>query len=223
MDDRLTLLAQMVRRCSTAADIGTDHGYLICHLVEQGIAANGIAADINPQPLQKARSLVVAHGLSERIECRCADGLTGIPPVDAVVIAGMGGELIAQIIDSWQHSRSGSTRFYLQPMTKAERLRAWLWEQGFATVSERCCVAAGRAYSAMEVVYTGLKIDWQPVDLYLGGIDPAAGEPEQRYCQKQRATLQKKLSGLESAEQHDATELGRYRQTLAELDRRMDK
>lgn len=221
MDERLTLLAQMVRRCQTVADIGTDHGYLVSQLVEQGTAAQGIAADINPQPLQKARSLVAARGLSAQIGCRCTDGLSGIPPVDAVVIAGMGGELIARIIDSWQHSRTGSTRFYLQPMTKAERLRNWLWEQGFGTVAERCCVAASRAYSAMEVVYLGTKIDWQPVDLYLGAVDPAAGEAERRYCQKVRATLQRKRDGLAAAQLPDSQELGYYQRMLDEMDRRV--
>lgn len=66
MDERLTLIYDMVPPCRLAADIGTDHGYLICALVESGRAERGIAVDISPPSLDKARKEAEARGLSHR-------------------------------------------------------------------------------------------------------------------------------------------------------------
>ena len=74
MDQRLTLVKEMARPCRCGADIGTDHGYLICSLVEEGIAQRGIAADINAMPLDKARQEVIRRGLEERIQLVLTDG-----------------------------------------------------------------------------------------------------------------------------------------------------
>ena len=103
MDQRLTLVKEMARPCRCGADIGTDHGYLICALVEENIAQTGIAADINPMPLDKARREVARRGLEGRVRLVLTDGLADISPqeVDQVFIAGMGGDLIAQILDRW--------------------------------------------------------------------------------------------------------------------------
>ena len=66
MDPRLALLCKMAPPCYKAADIGTDHGYLICALVENGKAKRGIAADLKPQPLEKARREAERRGFLPR-------------------------------------------------------------------------------------------------------------------------------------------------------------
>ena len=96
LDARLGTIAAMVPRCRAVADIGCDHGLLVAALLEGGRCDYGIAADINPMPLEKARQELTRRGLLAQSECRLTNGLCGIAPVgvDAVVIAGMGGELI---------------------------------------------------------------------------------------------------------------------------------
>ncbi|MEG1874833.1 MAG: class I SAM-dependent methyltransferase [Angelakisella sp.] len=220
MDERLTLISQMVKPCRYAADIGTDHGYLICALVGQGIAQRGIAADINPQPLEKAVRQIAACGLQEHIHTLCTDGLCGIgEQVDAVILAGMGGELIARILDDWRYSRRADVSFYLQPMTKAERLREYLYQAGFSIQQERCCVAAHRPYSVMEVIFTGQAKEATPLELWLGAIDPAAGAGEQAYCSRLRAKLERKQNGLQQAATPKA-ELDYWRTLCKELQER---
>ena len=92
MDPRLALLCKMAPPCYKAADIGTDHGYLICALVENGKTKRGIAADLKPQPLEKARREAERRGLSAQMDFVLTDGLTGISPegLEVVIIAGMG-------------------------------------------------------------------------------------------------------------------------------------
>ena len=139
LDPRLALIYQMVPPCRRAADVGTDHGYLICALVESGRAESGIAADIAPLPLDKARREAESRGLSHRVRLVLGDGLAGVGPgeADAVIIAGMGGETIAHILESWPHAKDPGITWLLQPMTKAERLRDWLWDQGFRSDERR--------------------------------------------------------------------------------------
>ena len=184
MDERLLLIASMVPPCRGVADVGADHGLLICRLVEEGRAQWGLATDIHRGPLEKARQEAQARGLGGRIRCLLADGLGETPRegLDAVVIAGMGGDTMIHILEAWPHAKSPGITWLLQPMTKAERLREWLWRSGFEILREPCCRAAGRVYSVMEAVWTGREKKPEAAELYLGRVDPGAGEESRAYC-----------------------------------------
>lgn len=201
LDPRLSLLYHMTPPCRLAADIGTDHGYLICSLVENNIALRGIAADLNPLPLEKARREALRRGLTDRLSFLQADGLAGLPPegLEVVLIAGMGGETILHIMESWPHSRSPGITWLLQPMTKAERLRRWLWDSGFSIPRERCCVAAGRVYSALEARYTGQVLPCREWEYHLGAIDPGENPAALRYALQKAEELEKIAAGLRSS------------------------
>ncbi len=84
------------------ADIGCDHGYVSAYLVQQGIAPRVVAADVRPGPLGACRRLVEELGLTFQIQTRLCSGLTDIADAecDAVILAGMGGELIAEILSA---------------------------------------------------------------------------------------------------------------------------
>lgn len=202
LDERLGTIAQMTPRCRTVADIGCDHGLLIAALLEEGRCDYGIASDINAMPLEKARAELERRGLTARSECRLTYGLSGIAPVgvDAVVIAGMGGELIASILGKWDYTENPSIEFLLQPMTRPMLLRRWLYRHEFTLLEERCCEAAGKLYSVMRAQYTGKATEETPQSLFLGAIrqdDPLAEE----YRGKVLSKLEKRISGLTQARQ----------------------
>lgn len=199
MDPRLALIYRMVPPCKAAADIGTDHGFLICALVEDGKTKRGIAADLKPQPLEKARREAERRGLSAQMDFVLTDGLTGISPegLEAVVIAGMGGETILHILESWPHAKEPGITWLLQPMTKAERLRQWLWEQGFSIHREECCTAAGRVYTVLEAAYTGEVTSHPAWEYYLGKVDPGKDPDSRRYAESLMGELVKIAAGLE--------------------------
>ena len=159
LDARLAAAAEMVRPGSVAADIGSDHGYLACHLVQRELCPKVYACDINVEPLERTKRTIRQCGLGDRVEARLSDGLAALhnAALDDVVIAGMGGELIAQILDDAPWLRDEHTRFILQPMSKAERLRAWLYQNGYELLAERA-VSCGRfSYSVMQAAYCGEK------------------------------------------------------------------
>lgn len=187
LDERLAAAASFVRTDRRICDVGTDHALLPCYLCEQG-AASVIASDVNEKPLEAARANIEKYGFADRITLVQSDGLRSVPPCDDVVIAGMGGELIAQIIGSCTFV-TPETRFILQPMTKAEILRRYLYANGFEIAEEKGAAVSGKAYTVMLVRYTGEKQSIDDGFAYFGKCtDP-------RYIGKVNSQLGKLANG----------------------------
>ncbi len=187
LDERLAAAASFVRTDRRICDVGTDHALLPCFLCERG-ARSVIASDVNPNPLEAARANVEKYGFADRITLILSDGLKDIPPCDDVIIAGMGGELIAQIIGGCTFV-TPDTRFILQPMTKAELLRRYLYANGFEIAEEKGAAVSGKAYTVMLVHYTGEKRDIDGELAYFGKCT------DSRYISKVNGQLKKLANG----------------------------
>lgn len=153
MDARLSAIADLVRLDRRICDVGTDHAILPCLLYRRG-ARDVIACDVNDGPLQAARAAVARAGAQDAIRVIRSDGLRGVPPCEDVVVAGMGGELIARIVTECRFL-TPDTRFVLQPMTRAEVLRRALYRAGFEILLENGAFAGGRVYTVLLVRHTG--------------------------------------------------------------------
>ena len=201
LDARLGTIAAMTPRCRAVADIGCDHGLLIAALLESGRCDYGIAADINPMPLEKARQELTRRGLLAQSECRLTNGLQGIAPigVDAVVIAGMGGELISDILSLWDYTETPAITYLLQPMTRPVHLRQWLYQHCFTLQEERCCRAHGKLYTVLRVQYTGCSTEETPAALYYGALDFTGDPLAAEYREQVLGRLQRRITGLVEA------------------------
>jgi len=178
LDARLGLIAEWVRKGVRVADIGADHGFLSAVLALGG-AAHVYACDIRPGPLQKAAQTVEKYACADRVSLHLADGLEAISAgmADDIVIAGMGGEVIAGILQRAPWLADARYRLLLQPMSKEEALRRWLAENGFAVEKEACVTAAGRSYAVIKAAYCGKKRTLSVVEAEVGsltGSDEAA-------------------------------------------------
>ena len=125
---RLQLLSDLVIGDS-AADIGTDHGFLAMNLYRSGKCKKLIMTDVKPGPLEKCKGNLLKKGLSDEMtDIRLGDGLTPLKngEVDSVVIAGMGGETIRDILAFDLDKTKSFKRIILQPRTHDDRLRLWL-------------------------------------------------------------------------------------------------
>lgn len=167
LDPRLHAIAQLVRPGHVVCDVGTDHGYLPVWLAEQGIVPHAWACDINEKPLAAARRTVESAGVGDRVTVCRSDGLSQIPPgaVQDIVMAGMGGELIARLLLECGWAADLSYRFLLQPMTRASFLRRELCRHGFALEREIPVLDGPHRYTVMQAAYTG-----------------QANEPEELFC-----------------------------------------
>lgn len=159
MDARLSAIAELVRLDRRICDVGTDHALLPCLLYRRG-ARDIIACDVNDGPLKVASIAVFKEGAEDGICVMKSDGLRDVPPCEDIIVAGMGGELIARIVTECRFV-TDETRFILQPMTRAETLRRELYRHGFEIMLENGVSAGGRVYTVLLVRFTGesTKID----------------------------------------------------------------
>lgn len=154
LSPRLLAAAEFVRRDKSVCDVGTDHALLPCYLYQQG-ARDITASDINDGPLEAARETIERYiGENCPIKLVKSDGLDNIPYADDVIIAGMGGELIARIVTECRFLNK-DVSFILQPMTKAETLRRELYKNGFRIDAEKTAKEGDKLYVIMKASYTG--------------------------------------------------------------------
>lgn len=199
LQPRLRAIAQLVpSSCRRLADIGTDHGYIPVELLLTGRADFAVAADIGAEPLDHARRTARQYGVADGIDFRLGDGLAVLSPgeVDAVIVAGMGGDNIAAILSAAPWTREG-VLLLLQPMSKAETLRAFLPENGYAVLGERLVQDKGVLYPIL-TVRGGDMPPATPAQAWGGFLleeDPLWGT----YLQDRLLRLRKAAAGLERA------------------------
>ena len=154
---RLELVASFVPQGAILLDVGSDHAYLPIDLVERGQIEAAIAGEVVEGPYQSAVKNVEAHGLKEKIQVRLANGLAAFEEADQVsviTIAGMGGRLIARILEEGLDKLANVERLILQPNNREDDLRIWLQDNGFQIVAESILEEAGKFYEIL-VVETG--------------------------------------------------------------------
>ncbi len=154
---RLLAAAALVRKGRVVADIGCDHGKLAVYLVKSGKSPRVIAVDSRPLPLARAQALVKQCNVSEHVDCRLGDGLTVILPneVEDILIAGLSGETIRDILLKADWLPSSKVNLVLQPTTRAPLLRRFLCEAGFTIEEEQAVQENTRAYTNIRAVATG--------------------------------------------------------------------
>lgn len=150
LDPRLSMIAEMVGRCASYADIGCDHGRLGAFLLQRDWVSRAVLMDISDPSLDKARALIRLLGLEERVHFCACDGADGLSEaVDAVVIAGMGGTTAAQIVERGRE-KFGEARLILQANVAIPELRRRLNGAGYRIFDERIVRDGRRQYVVME-------------------------------------------------------------------------
>ena len=158
---RLELVASFVPQGAILLDVGSDHAYLPIDLVEKGQIERAIAGEVVDGPYQSAVKNVEAHGLKEKIQVRLANGLAAFEETDQVsviTIAGMGGRLIARILEEGLNKLANVERLILQPNNREDDLRIWLQDNGFQIVAESILEEAGKFYEILVVEAGQMKL-----------------------------------------------------------------
>ena len=151
LSERLGTIAGFIEKGSAVADIGTDHGFLPVYLAQRGLAHPIIASDISSESLKAALGSAVKYGVADRISFITAPGLAGIneAEVDTIVLSGMGGETISQILAQAPWTKQHGTRLILQPQTKIGKLCSWLRGNGYDLCDAALACEKGRLYTVM--------------------------------------------------------------------------
>ncbi|MBP2659897.1 MAG: hypothetical protein H6Q69_2929 [Firmicutes bacterium] len=166
---RLAALAACVPRGARLADIGTDHAYLPIELVEKDVIVSAVAGDVHSGPYKAAKEHVEGLSLEGKISVRLGNGLAVLSPleVDTVVIAGMGGQTIIEILTNHCEIVSSLKRLVLQPMVGAATVRRWLCENHWYVLEERLVQEEGRLYEII-VAEQGDSPRYEPVMYEIG-------------------------------------------------------
>jgi tRNA (adenine22-N1)-methyltransferase len=153
LSKRLDMLANLSFPSMKLADIGTDHGYLPLHLLEKGHIEHCILCDINIGPLENAKRSFREADFTNQTEFRLGSGIEPLEPaeVETVVIAGMGGGLIIDILSHDLQKSLSFEKLLLQPMTEQSVLRQWLLDQGFRIKSDHYVHESSKYYEIIEI------------------------------------------------------------------------
>lgn len=152
LSERLMTIISLIPQNSIVADIGTNHGYIPAYLIENKISKKVIGTDISKGSLEKIIEYVRGLGYEEKIDSRLGDGLEVVKPyeIDTVIIAGMGGLLIRDILEKDKDVRESIVNFILQPMVAAKELREYLIENNFEIIREELAKEGNKYY---EIIY----------------------------------------------------------------------
>ncbi len=152
LSERLKVIFDLVPENARLVDIGTDHAYLPAALVSCGKISFAIACDLREKPLLNAANTLKNAGCENKVSLRLSNGLDKVQKdeVDTVVIAGMGGDVICDIISRAPWLKNGLL-LILQPMTSPEVLREFLYYNGYVIHSETAVYDSERVYSVLTV------------------------------------------------------------------------
>ena len=157
LTDRLLKIASLVSEGKRVADIGTDHGYIPVYLLNKGTVPFAILADVNKGPLENARKEVRHNKLSDKTDLRLGSGIEVLNKgeVDEVIIAGMGGILISELLEAKKEVSHSVDKLILQPMQAQEELRKYLLNNGYEILDEVLVQEDFRVYEIIVAKYTG--------------------------------------------------------------------
>lgn len=214
MTPRLLAIADSVPFGAILADVGTDHGYIPIYLHKEHKIERALAMDLRQGPLSRAEENIERFGLNDYIKTRLSDGLCALSDgeVDTAVIAGMGGLLIAEILEK---SPVKLDCYILQPMTATAELREYLANNGYMITDERLAKEDNKIYTIMTVKHGEMKVEnpvyYQVGEKLLEHRDPLLPEFLDGLIHK----YSQALSGLLRAERVDTkTKIEEYKTIL---------
>lgn len=221
LSKRLTTIASLVPAGSRVADVGTDHGYTPIYLVKNGIAVSAIAMDVRKGPLSRAAEHVQEYGLEDKIQLRLSDGLEKLQAgeADAVIISGLGGPLMIDILTRGHQVAETVDTFVLSPQSDIPGVRVYLREHGYRIDKEVFMKDEGKYYTVMVVTH-GVSEQGRYIDDLFGRQLLEEKDPLLReYLEKEQARYQQLIPSLESAAREETRQRGqRMKEELAYIE-----
>ncbi len=153
ISERMREITRLVTPGNRVVDVGCDHGFVSIYLVQQQISPKVLAMDVRTGPLSAAKEHIVDCGLESLIETRLSDGLIEytIGEADTMICAGMGGKLMARILQENLDKTRSFQELILQPQSELTLFRRSLRNMQLSTAEERMVYEDGKYYFLMKV------------------------------------------------------------------------
>ena len=218
---RLACVASLVPAGARVADIGSDHAYLPAALVLDGKIDFAIAGEVVKGPYENAVHEIKDHQLKGQVIPRLADGLAAIEPadkVDTITIAGMGGSLIASILEKGKDKLTEIKRLVLQPNVGESQLREWLMNNHYQIMNEKIIEEDNHIYeiivaepSVVPFRYSKYELDFGPFLLENKG--PVFRKKWQEYLQREAHVIDQ----MQKAQQPPVKKINEINQFLSQV------
>ncbi len=171
LGERLSTIASLVPIGARLADIGTDHAYLPINLIQRKIIPWAVAGEVNNGPYQSASEAIEEYGLGSQISLRLGNGLAVLSPgeVDVVVIAGMGGATITDILTMQPEVTQSLNGLILQPMIAAAAVRRWLIGHNWRIADEAIVQEENKLYEII-AAEQGISPELEPILYEIGPV-----------------------------------------------------
>ena len=192
------MAASFVDCGKTVCDVGCDHGKLALYLVKEGRAEHVIATDIHKMPLQKAIKLFSDNGVLDKGTFLLTDGLLGVDncgDISHVVIAGLGGETMAQVLQAADFVKEYKTQLVLLPAQSGAKIRKYLYENGFEITKETTVEEKNKYYTVICAKYSDKNISPDIYKCYIGESDKNSGKAAVGYFNMVLSQLKKQQMG----------------------------
>ncbi|MBO0449556.1 tRNA (adenine-N(1))-methyltransferase [Enterococcus sp. MJM12] len=221
LSQRLTVVGNAVPKGARLADIGSDHAYLPVALMLAGKISYAVCGEVVKGPFHSAQKQVAKSGLNNQIVVRLADGLAAIEAadeIDTITIAGMGGTLIASILEDGKINGqlSGKERLVLQPNVGEQNVRRWLQKEGYEILTESILAENDKIYEVIVAKKTAVKKELSPIEIFFGPHLLAEKNSVflKKWRQEQQA-LEKVLGQLQKAKVVPEKKVNEIKQELA--------
>ena len=165
---RLKEIADLVDNGSNIIDVGCDHALLDIYLVNNKNNIKVIASDNKKGPLEQARKNISSFNLENKIKVKYGDGLDPIEDnIDTVIIAGMGGNTIIDILSKKENLKHIKT-LIISPQSEVMETRKFLMNSGFKFIDEKIINDQNKYYFIMKLIKE--KIVYSDIELFFGPI-----------------------------------------------------
>lgn len=230
LSNRLMSIAAQVKPGKVLADIGCDHGYLPILLVKNGCMSRALAMDINEGPLLRAKEHIGQEALGDYIQTRQSNGMEklAVGEADAVIIAGMGGNLTIDILTRGKAVAECLEQLILEPQSELAAVRKYLREVNYCVAAEDLVLEDGKFYpiirvlpkqeSDAEVFAKESGLDMEVIDAYGQHLLAMRHPILQMYLEKESQQWQQILQGLAQ----NGTDEERIRARCEELSEKLE-
>lgn len=196
LSSRMLMVAQCLKPCDTVYDIGTDHCYIPIYLIRQGICNKAIATDVKKGPVEKAIENIQLFGVENVVDAFVSDGITHVGNSADIIISGMGADVIIGILAKNMEYAKSANQIIIQCQSKTERLRAFLWDNGFDIYDERLTVEKSKIYNVFAVKYVNRKQQYTNLEAIASKILVQQGHDLlERYIKKYTKKLDDIIAG----------------------------
>lgn len=201
LSKRLKNVADMVTKGYIVADIGTDHGYVPIYLIKNGIVPKAYAMDINEGPLKIADKNICLEGLQDKITTVLSDGMNEMTSemAESVVIAGMGGDLITDILNRGKNIK-GIKELVLSPHKRVDIVRKYLLDNNWKITDENMVIDNNKFYTILRAVPEKEESEYDETELMYGRLLLTTKNPVlKKYLEKENKMYEEVLKKVENS------------------------